>query len=147
MKFSIYTAAALVIGLAATHGAAAETASSAAAATTTTEAKDILVAAVGDMLDPDGGGGGVRGTNKTLAPTPGVSRPPDTPFPTEASVTTPAPVPEDDTPSPMVRYIYYIVYTVRCEKIYIAILYCDCTHLFSSSCICIAIYIYFTLYV
>ena len=155
MKFSIYTAAALVIGLA-THGAADETASSAAAATTTTEAKDILVAAVGDMLD--GGGDGVRGTNKTLAPTPGASRPPDTeppvetplstPFPTEASVTTPAPVPDDDdTPSPTVRSIYIIcVYTVGCEKIYIAILHCDCTHPFSSSCTCIAIYIYISLY-
>ena len=126
MKFSINTAAALVIGLASlaastsgVHGAANETASSSAATTTTTtttKAKDILVAAVGDMLDPDGGDG-ARGTNKTLAPTPGVSRPPDTeppvgtplttPFPTEASVITPAPVPDDDdTPSPMVRSIY-----------------------------------------
>ena len=131
MKFSIYTAAALVIGLA-THGTAnEETASSAAAVatTTTTKAKDILVAAVGDMLDPDGGGDGVRGTNKTLAPTPGASRPPDTeppvgtplttPFPTEASVTTPAPVPDDDTPSPMVRSLYMLyVGLCACATLY-----------------------------
>lgn len=53
------------------------------------------------------------GTNKTLAPTPGASRPPDTeppvvetqppitPFPTEATITTPAPVEVPETSPPV----------------------------------------------
>jgi hypothetical protein len=134
MKFSISTVA-LVIGLTFTassvHGSATN------ATSTATKAKDILVAAVGDMLNPDGGEDGVRGTNKTLAPTPGVTRPPDTeppvgtpltPFPTEATVTTPPPVPDSttpppvpddiDTPSPTVRSILYVIhcYTYVCVR-------------------------------
>ena len=125
MKFSISTVA-LVIGLTFTassvHGSATN------ATSTATKAKDILVAAVGDMLNPDDGGeDGVRGTNKTLAPTPGVTRPPDTeppvgtpltPFPTEATVTTPPPVPDDiDTPSPTVSSIIVIhCYTYVCVR-------------------------------
>jgi hypothetical protein len=53
------------------------------------------------------------GTNKTLAPTPGVTRPPDTeppvatqppitPFPTEATIDTPPPVEVPETPPPVV---------------------------------------------
>jgi hypothetical protein len=123
MKFSVYTVA-LVIGLTFTasttsvHGQATNTTS------TTTKAKDILVAAVGDMLNPDGDDG-VRGTNKTLAPTPPDTEPPVatplTPFPTEGTVTTPPPVtdstpppvPDDiDTPSPTVRSILYVILCV-----------------------------------
>ena len=120
MKFSISTVA-LVIGLTFTassvHGSATN------ATSTATKAKDILVAAVGDMLNPDDGGeDGVRGTNKTLAPTPGVTRPPDTeppvgtpltPFPTEATVTTPPLVP-DSTPPPVPDYTYVCVRTAEC---------------------------------
>ena len=103
MKFSIYyTFALAIVGLSASSVAAEET-------------PDILEAAV-DMLT--GGEEGVRGTNKTLVPTPGVSRPPPetkpplTPFPTEVTVTTPPPVPVDiGTPSPVevpapVRFIH-----------------------------------------